>query len=213
MIRISIDTKATINVGPFSRGGYSRNEIKACDHDFEPDTVLKPFGIFLPAFGESFFYFTESNATADFMVDALEDLWPMLRSRFDPHTIAINADNGPENSSSRTQFIKRLVDFAKKNEVSISLIYYPPYHSKYNPIERVWGVLENHWNGQLLDHVDKVIGLAKTMTYNGKNPEVKLVDGMYEKGIKLTQKTMQKIETMIDRLPGIGKWAVDIPFY
>lgn len=200
-------------MGPFSRGGYSRNEIKACDHDFEPDTVLKTFGIFLPAFDESFFYFTESNATADFMVDALEDLWPMLRSRFNPHTIAINADNGPENSSSRTQFIKRLVDFAKRNEVSISLIYYPPYHSKYNPIERVWGVLENHWNGQLLDHVDKVIGLAKTMTYNGKNPEVKLVDGIYEKGINLTQKAMRKIETMIDRLPGIEKWAVDIPFY
>jgi len=45
-----------------------------------------------------------------------------------------------------------------------------PYHSKYNPIERVWGVLENHWKGQLLDSVDKIIGLAKTMTYNGKNP-------------------------------------------
>jgi transposase len=68
------------------------------------------------------------------------------------------------------------------------LIYYPPYHSKYNPIERVWGVLENHWKGQLLDSVEKVIGLAKSMKYNGNKSVVKLISGTYEKGIKLTQK-------------------------
>ncbi len=38
--------------------------------------------------------------------------------------------------------MKRLVDFAIKHEASISLIYYPPYYSKYNPVERLWGILE-----------------------------------------------------------------------
>jgi hypothetical protein len=213
VIRISIDTKATINVGPFSRGGYSRHGVNACDHDFNPDTVLKPFGIFIPAVDENHLYFTESNATADFMIDALEDLWPSIKARFNPHTIAVNADNGPENNSRRSQFMKRLVEFAKKHEVGISLIYYPPYHSKYNPIERVWGVLENHWKGQLLDSVEKVVGLAKTMKYNGKNPVVKLIAGTYEKGVKLTQKAMQQLEKMIERVTGIEKWAVDIPWY
>jgi hypothetical protein len=213
VIRISIDTKATINVGPFSRGGYSRHGVNACDHDFNPDTVLKPFGIFIPAVDENHLYFTESNATADFMIDALEDLWPSIKKKLKNHTIAVNADNGPENNSRRSQFMKRLVEFAKKHEVGISLIYYPPYHSKYNPIERVWGVLENHWKGQLLDSVEKVVGLAKTMKYNGKNPVVKLIAGTYEKGVKLTQKAMQQLEKMIERVTGIEKWAVDIPWY
>src|SRR5262245_2149031 len=31
--------------------------------------------------------------------------------------------------------------------LTVRLAYYPPYHSKYNPIERCWGILENHWNG------------------------------------------------------------------
>ena len=123
VIRISIDTKANVNIGPFSRGGYSRQAVKACDHDFHPDTVLKPFGIFLPAFDETYFYFTSGTVTADFIVDALEDLWPSLKARFNPHTIAINADNGPENNSHRTQFMKRLLDFAIQKQVSISLIY------------------------------------------------------------------------------------------
>jgi len=210
VIRISIDTKANVNVGPFSRGGYSRQTVKAYDHDFHPDTVLKPFGIFLPAFDENHFYFTNSNVTPDFMVDALEDLWPNIKARFNPHTIAINVDNGPENSSRRSQFMKRLVDFAIKNEVGISLIYYPPYHSKYNPIERVWAVLENHWRGQVLDSVEKTLGLARTMKWNGNNPVVKLIKGAYDKGIKLTQKAMKQIEKKIERITGIEKWAVDI---
>ena len=213
MLRISIDTKAAIKVGPYSRGGYSRHGVTACDHDFEPDTVLKTFGISFPLFGENYFYFTKSNVTADFMIDALEDLWSSILARFDPHTIAINADNGPENNSRRSQFMKRLVEFSINHEVGISFIYYPPYHSKYNPIERVWGVLENHWRGQLLDSVEKVIGLAKTMKYKGKNPVVKLIHGTYEKGVKLTKKAMAKVETMIERMPGIEKWAVDIPWY
>lgn len=213
VLRLSIDTKANVNVGPFSRGGYSRQEVLACDHDFKPDTVLKPFGIYLPAVDEIYFYFSNSHVTADFMADALEDLWPVIKAKFNPHTIAINADNGPETHSRRTQFMKRLVEFAAEHKVSLSLIYYPPYHSKYNPIERVWGVLENHWKGQLLDTVEKTLGLARTMTYKGKHPVVKLVSQAYETGIKLTQKAMQKIENMIERLPGIEKWAVEIPYY
>lgn len=213
MIRISIDTKANVKVGPFSRGGYSRQTVKASDHDFQPDTILKPFGIFLPAYDESYLYFTDSYATADFMIDCLEDLWPMIKKRFNPHTIAINADNGPENNSHRSQFMKRLINFAVIHEVSICLIYYPPYHSKYNPVERLWGILENQWKGQLLDRVEKVIGLARTMTYNGVHPVAKLINKTYEKGVKITKKAMQQLEKMIERVRGLEKWAVDIPYY
>ena len=210
---MSWDAKANIKIGPFSRGGYSRHGTKACDHDFNPDTVLKLFGIFLPVYDESFFYFTESKLTADFMVDMLENIWPELQRRFEPHTLVINLDNGPENNSGRTQFIKRLVEFTRKNEVSIELAYYPPYHSKYNPIERVWGRLENYWNGELLDAVEKVLGLARTMTWKGNSPIVHFIKDCYETGVTLTKKAMKKYERMIERLPTLEKWCVSIPFY
>ncbi|MCP5084860.1 MAG: hypothetical protein GY948_24500, partial [Alphaproteobacteria bacterium] len=64
--------------------------------------------------------------------------------------LVINLDNGPSASSHRTQFIKRITEFAIKNKIAIHLAYYPPYHSKYNPVERCWGVLERHWNGDIL---------------------------------------------------------------
>jgi transposase len=210
---MSLDAKANIKIGPFSRGGYSRHGTVACDHDFNPDSILKLFGIFLPVYDESFFYFTESSLTADFIVDMLDNIWPKIKRRFEPHTLVINLDNGPENNSSRTQFIKRLVEFAHKNEVSIELAYYPPYHSKYNPIERVWGRLENYWNGELLDSVEKVLGLARTMTWKGISPIVNLVKNCYETGVTLTKKTMEQYERMIERLPTLEKWCVSIPFY
>ncbi len=213
VVRLSADAKATINVGPLSRGGRSRQGEKAADHDFAPESVLKLFGIQTPFTSETNFFFTESNITSDFMVDCLEKLWPEIKIKYDPHTLVINLDNGPENSSSRTQFMKRMVEFAQKNEIDVDLVYYPPYHSKYNPIERVWGVLENHWNGELLSSVEKVLGLARTMTYNGVEPVVHLVKGIYETGVKLTKKAMIKYEDVIQRLPNLEKWSVDIPCF
>jgi hypothetical protein len=43
-----MDAKATVKVGPYSRGGQSRAEVKAADHDFAPDASVTPVGIFLP---------------------------------------------------------------------------------------------------------------------------------------------------------------------
>ena len=50
--------------------------------------------------------------------------------------VLIEIDNGPGKSGVRTQFIKRMVYFANKQGKSIQLLYFSPYHSKYNPIER-----------------------------------------------------------------------------
>ena len=46
--------------------------------------------------------------------------------------------------------MKGLVDLSNKYQKVIELIYYPPYHSKYNPVERLWARLEKTWNGMML---------------------------------------------------------------
>ena len=103
--------------------------------------------------------------TSDCLVDRLIDWWETARERF-PHikTLLINLDNGPENHSRRTQFMQRLLECVRQYQINMRLAYYPPYHSKYNPIERCWGVLEQHWNGSLLDSVDAIIQFARTMS-------------------------------------------------
>jgi Rhodopirellula transposase DDE domain len=56
VLRISMDAKATVKVGPFARGGKSRVPTKVADHDFEPTATVTPVGIFLPACDELFVY-------------------------------------------------------------------------------------------------------------------------------------------------------------
>ena len=135
-----------------------------------------------------------------------------MRRRFrQVDTLLLNQDNGPENNSRRTQFMKRLIDFGRRYDLTLRLAYYPPYHSKYNAIERCWGVLENHWNGTMLDSVETALRFAETMTWNGKHPLVQLIAKSYQKGVRLSPKEMRELEKHIERLPGLEKWFADIP--
>jgi hypothetical protein len=90
------------------------------------------------------------------------------------------------------------------------LAYYPPYHSKYNAIEHCWGVLETHWNGEILEDVQTVLNFARSMTWNGKHPVVDLIAQTYHKGVRLSARAMAEIEAQVERLPTLGKWFVDI---
>jgi hypothetical protein len=161
-----------VKVGDFSRGGVARaaTPVKAVDHDMAPDAVLVPFGILELNRGaapihQPLFFFGHSKETSDFIADGLER-WREERNILysGVRRIHIELDNGPEVASSRTQFMKRLVDFADRRRVEIRLVYSPPYHSKYNPIERCWGMLERHWNGTLLNSVETVLKWAGSMT-------------------------------------------------
>ena len=211
VMRISMDAKATIPIGLFSRNGKTRVVVKAMDHDFKPDETLIPYGIFLPNHDELYLYFTNSCVTSDFIVDCLHDCWLTVQKRFPQvETLLLNQDNGGENHSRRTQFMQRITELADEFQKTIQLAYYPPYHSKYNPVERVWGILEQHWNGNLLDTVETVLNFAETMTWNGQHPVVKLVEKIYHTGVSLTKKAMDELEKRFERLPSLEKWFVRI---
>ena len=166
---LSIDCKATIKLGEFSRGGLTRGNNKANDHDMGDNGKHTPFGIVDENTGQLFIHFGSSAKTSDFIVDSLEDWWTMLSEteRQATHRIQIKVDNGPESSGVRTQFLKRMIDFVDAIGIPIQLLYYPPYHSKYNPIERCWGILEMHWNGAKLINTETMLAWAKSMTWKG----------------------------------------------
>ena len=211
-LRLSLDSKAPVPLGPFSRGGHSRTGTQGTDHDFKPDGVLTPFGIFRPQTSESELFFTDSKVSSDFMADCLER-W--IRGRGETlkevRKLVLDLDNGPENSGQRSQWLLRMVLLAQKYQWVVVLVYYPPYHSKYNPIERLWGILENYWRGELLDSEQAVLGYAANMTYNGVHPRVHRVAEQYAKGVKLPRAQKRRLEQSLQRKPGLEKWAIEIP--
>ena len=210
-LRISVDAKAKVNIGEFSRNGKSRDRVakKAGDHDMNPEMKLVPYGILDVLSGMLSIFFGASFETSDFIVDCLEMWWGKNRIAY-PHIkeLVINLDNGPNSASGRTQFIRRMTEFSDKTGLQIRLVYYPPYHSKYNPIERCWGILEEHWNGEVLDSISKAVNWACTMTWKGIKPTVKLVKKLYEKGIQLTKKEMKPYKNRIEYSNTLPKWDV-----
>lgn len=211
VLELSMDAKAVVKVGEFSRDGVSRVRVFGLDHDYAADAKVTPYGILLPAHDELTIYLTSSLVTADFIVDQLEHWWLAHRDRFpEVDTLLLLQDNGPENQSRRRQYLHRIVDFAERFHLNIRLAYYPPYHSKYNPVERCWGVLEQHWNGTLLDTVKTVLEYASTMTWKGIQPIVHLVTTAYAKGVTLTRRAMAAVEAKVTRRKDLQPWFVDI---
>jgi len=124
VLRLSIDMKDRVKIGDFSRGGNSRVIVKAGDHDFGGEYVT-PFGILDLTNDHVELIVTKSKVTADFMVDHLETYWLKSGHLNGKDTLILNADNGPENSSRRTQFMKRMMEFSANYNVTVILAYYP----------------------------------------------------------------------------------------
>jgi hypothetical protein len=211
-LRVSVDGKATVKIGPYSRGGCTRGDPRAADHDMGCQEKYTPFGIVNEDSGALFVTFGRSAKTSDFIVDGLEAWWAAQpgEQRAQVSRVQIKIDNGPESNGRRTQFLKRMVDFADHIGKPIQLLYYPPYHSKYNPIERCWGILEKHWNGAQLLDAETMVAWAKSMTWKGLHPVIEVSHQIYQKGISLSKAAMREIEGRLQRHPDLPFWDIRI---
>jgi transposase len=197
-------------VGGKTRTDSDGKPAKGWDHDPPAKEKLVPFGILMIASGALTLLFG-SRETSDAWVDALKLWWRQVRVRFrHVKRLVIYLDNGPKNSGRRTQFLKRMVQFADWSGLEIRLVYYPPYHSKYNPIERCWSALEKKWNGVLLNCVEVVLQCARRMTWKGRHPTVKRLDGDYPDGVRVRAKEMEMYDARLERSAALPKYDITI---
>ena len=131
-----------MKIGDFSRGGVTRGDNRASDHDLGCEEKYIPCGIVDEESAELNITFGSSYKTSDFIVDTIEAKWKAMDEHEQAETslIQLKMDNGPESSGRRTQFLSRMVELSDSINRPIQLLYYPPYHSKDNPIER-----STHW--------------------------------------------------------------------
>src|SRR5262249_26297996 len=101
--RLSMDCKATVKIGAFSRGGKTRGEYKASDHDFGSAGHYIPCGILDEDTAQLHVTFGSSAKTSDCIVDTLTTWWQGLPPQ-EQHVIErvqLKMDNGPESSGVR----------------------------------------------------------------------------------------------------------------
>ena len=197
-------------VGGKTRTATDAETPKGWDHDPPPKQKWTPLGILVMATGALSLIFG-SRETSDFWADGLKHWWTKVQGGFGPvRRLIIYLDNGPHNSGSRTQFLKRMVEFADWSGLEIRLVYHPPYHSKYNPIERCWSALESKWGGTLLSSLKVILHEAGRMVWCGESPTVDHLDGTWADGVKLTKKEMQPIEARLERSQTLPKYDITI---
>ena len=183
---------------------------KGWDHDPPAKAKLVPFGILIVATGALTLLFG-SRETSDAWVDALPMWWRPVRSGLGHvKRLVIDLDNGPKNAGRRTQFLKRMVEFADGSGLEIRLVYYPPYHRKYNQVERFWSALEKKWNGVLRNSLEVVLRCALRMTWKGSHPTVKHFEGMYPDGVRVAAKEMKAYEARLQRSATLPKYDIVI---
>lgn len=185
---LSIDTKKKEMLGNFYRDGqyYDKNYRKVNDHDFvsHADGIVIPHGIYDLA--DNFGYLTLgcSKDTSAFVCDNIEHFWQTdLQWKYpNANWLLILCDGGGSNNS-RHYIVKQ--DFyllAQKLDMNILIAHYPPYCSKWNPIEhRLFCHVHRSWKGAVFQNIQIVKELADmTCTKTGLRVKTWINDNKYQ---------------------------------
>ena len=173
---LSIDTKKKEMLGNFKRAGKVSSKggtPKSYDHDFKTfsNGTIVPHGIYDVGANNGYLTLGTSHDTSDFMCDNLENVWcEHLQWQYpNANTVCILCDGGGSNACSHHVVKQSLLKLSAKLNLNIIMIHYPPYCSKYNPIEHcMFGPISRSWSGApLLTIEDAKIRAENTVTRKG----------------------------------------------
>jgi len=186
---ISIDTKKKEVLGALTRNEEvltkGAKAVAVFDHDYPHLGVGKaiPHGIYDLKLNQGYLSLGNSYETAEFVVDNLEWWWESIGKFEYPKAtrILILCDSGGANGHRHHLFKKCLQAFARKIGRKLVIAHYPPYCSKYNPIERrLFAQVHRTIKETILTDLEQVKKLMrKTATKTGLSVEVRINDKFY----------------------------------
>jgi transposase len=200
---ISVDTKKKELVGDFKNGGRElrpRGDPEPVRvHDFMLPELGKvaPYGVYDIAANAGWINLGITSDTAAFAVESIRRWWRELgQSRYQDATrILITADCGGSNGARVRLWKTELQTLADQTGLSITVAHLPPGTSKWNRIEhRLFAFITQNWRGKpLLTHQVIVQLIASTTTAKGLTVQCRLDDNIYNKGIKVSDAEMARL--------------------
>lgn len=207
-----MDTKKKEPIGLLFRPGtfYSQEAIQAYDHDFWSlrEGIAIPHGIYDLQKNSGYINIGTSKDTGAFACDSLRNWW-YHQGQYDypdATSILILCDGGGSNDARHYLFKQDLQTLADELGIEIRIAHYPPYCSKYNPIEhRLFPHVTRACQGLLFrSHQEVVFYMAKTQTRTGLSVTVELIDKVYETGRQVDQDFKQNLPIHFDDT--LSKW-------
>ena len=211
---ISVDCKKKELIGNYKNAGQewekSQMPRKVKVYDFIDKELGKavPYGAYDITHNEGWVSVGISSDTAQFAVNTIRTWWyQMGMDRYPNATkLLITADGGGSNSASGRLWKKELQSFATETGLEINVCHYPPGTSKWNKIEhRLFSFITKNWRGKPLVSLETVVNLiASTTTKTGLRVRAMEDKNIYQKGIKISDEEMKKINLKRDDFR--GKW-------
>lgn len=206
---LSIDCKKKELLGTLYRDGksYCQTAHQAYDHDYSHlgKGKIIPHGIFDMQKNIGYISIGNSSETAAFIVDNLRWWWDNygIHEYPDARNILILCDAGGGNSYRHHAFKKELQAFAKEIGIDIIVAHYPPYASKWNPIEHsLFCHVHQAMSGHMFhDYAFVKTLIEKTSTKQGLKVVVRIHVQEYPIGIKTDKSEVD--EKRIQRHPSI----------
>ena len=208
---ISIDTKKKEQIGNLHRNGevYCTQAIESYDHDYAhlSENTIVPHGIYDMKNNEAFINIGIKNETASFVCDSIKKWWNKIGKEKYPKAtkILIFCDAGGANSYRHNVFKIALQKLSNTIGLSLRICHYPPYSSKWNPIEhKVFPHVSRMMAGVKLDTIDNTKNLIKkTRTNTGLRVFVETTKKLYKKGITAAKEAIEQLN--ITRHGKLGK--------
>lgn len=199
---LCVDTKKRELLGNFYRDGqvFTTQTIRVFDHDYPSfaDGHVLPHGLYDLKRNRGYINLGGSHDTSEFACDSIFQWWTAEGQQAWPqaHSILLLCDGGGSNSSRQYLFKQDLQALANRMGLEIRVAHYPPYTSKYNPIEhRMFPHVTRACQGIIFKSVEQVRHyMAKAKTRTGLSVTVNILDKVYEKGRQVVegfQKTMR----------------------
>lgn len=206
---ISVDTKKKELVGEFKNNGRSwrrsgdPRKVNIYDYPDLAEGKAIPYGAYDLQRNEGFINVGMTHDTSEFAVHSIWQWWEKMgRYHYtDVKRLLICADGGGSNGSNRRGWKFYLQQIADKLDFDISVCHYPPGTSKWNKIEhRLFSFISLQWQGEPLTSYETVIKLIKsTTTRKGLRVKAKLDKKKYEKGEKISDEEMKKLNIEYDK--------------
>ncbi len=214
---LSIDTLKRALLGNFYRKGklFTREVLTTFDHDYPSfaDGVVIPHGLYDMKLNRGYLHLGGSHDTSEFACDALEDWWLRFGRDLYPQatSLGILCDGGGSNSSRTYLFKADLQALVNRLQLPVRVAHYPPYTSKYNPIEhRLFPHVTRACQGVIFKGVALVKQLMeKTRTRKGLSVVVDILDKVYETGRKVAESVKETLNIVRDAiLPLWNYWVL-----
>jgi hypothetical protein len=198
---ISVDTKKKEKVGEFANPGrqWRREDRLVNIYDFSSlsEGPAIPYGIYDEQHNEGFVNVGMTHDTAEFAVESIQRWWQWSGQRAYPQAkrLLITADGGGSNGSRPRLWKRCLQRFADQYGLDVTVCHYPPGTSKWNKIEhRLFSFISIHWRGEPLTTYETIIELiSHTTTKKGLRVTATLDEGVYKRGIKISDKEMETL--------------------